>query len=887
VSRSTTSTLNAMSASFSIIVYKALPTLILRDVSALQSALQLANRNAVKFADPSGTASLPSVVFSTSAYVEYEFYAIIGTSTDILSTPQGVTATCHAGSNDKNCVIIEIISGTSASCAQTGNCNGGTRYVVAYANWTNGQPGTGPYSSFCPSPPGLPDCSQSVTRLTGISNICGTAFCYKFSLFVGDINTLWGIPWLYLSVEVFDSSSTSSTSGGFGYVANADGFFNVDGIVERPSDASTPLGGSVSFQFNATISPNSITSVTMSIFNQTSSSTKIICLIGGAGCLQATQTMSASFLLYSPSTIVFAPGTYIVTVTFAASCTFCGQSSLQVLSLILVIAPTAWSENGLVSSRYLYETNIVNNATGTQIFAAGLTENLYINGVLNATLQTDQYGNAAFPWQPSAIGEYTIEVVFPGQSYYTNSSATIMVSVARRNVVLTVTDSLPSPLVNQKESWNVYAYDMLDSNTVTVPVTLFINGFNTTTVSTNSMGNAVFAYNFTSKGSYNVTFVSATTNIYSSAKSYNSISVYLNTTLTIQAGLITVGLPNSITVTLKDQNGIYLASRAVQIRINGASYANVTTGGNGQASFNWQPTSTGNYTVTASYSATGSSDIGYEPVSASAIVNVKPQTIINTQTSGSGSQSVAFNTAQGSIASTVGAPSYSFQYSLSSATVTLQFNGRQSQATVSTWNEFGWACVAKVFGTCVLKVPYWKLHEDLGVPGVFDLHMASFVPFGPPSVSYDLSIPAPFDEASFELGAGASITIPTVGTAIILAGIVAGGSLDPAVVGGAGEAVASGVLTALLAGFFTLSRPSFKSYLAGLLSPAILGLPCALGVCPPEAPVSGVEIAQIAVFAWAGYFLPGILAVLSIEGFIGMLFVGLALLLVALMYFQL
>ena len=129
-----------------------------------------------------------------------------------------------------------------------------------------------------------------------------------------------------------------------------------------------------------------------------------------------------------------------------------------------------------------------------------------------------------------------------------------------------------------------------------------------------------------------------------------------------------LGQQNSLSVSLKDNSGNPLGGRTVQIKVNGVSYTTVTTGSNGQASFNWQPISLGNYTVAASYSPTGPSDAGFEPSSASVIVNVKPLTVVNTQSTGSGTQSLTLNVAQGS-AATGGALSYSFQFSPSSATV--------------------------------------------------------------------------------------------------------------------------------------------------------------------------------------------------------------------------
>jgi hypothetical protein len=330
------------------------------------------------------------------------------------------------------------------------------------------------------------------------------------------------------------------------------------------------------------------------------------------------------------------------------------------------------------------------------------------------------------------------------------------------------------------------------------------------------------------------------------------LNVYLNTTLTIQAGTVTVDQQNSITVTLKDQNGNPLATRVVQISVNGVSYANVTTGSNGQASFNWQPTSTGNYTVAASYSATGPSDSGYEPSSANMVFTVKPQTIINTQTTGSGTQSVTMQTAQNSVAATLGPPSYSLQFSLGSIALTVHFNGKTAQTTATLRNEFGWICTAKVFGVCVMSVPFWRIHVDVSVPGVFDLDVARYVPFGPTSVSYHNGLVSPTDEQSAEAGIITSTALPLLGDLAISLG---GGPENSLAVIAGGLVVGGGIAAAATAAEFTLSTSSFKSFLIGLLALVPAAILCAAqGICPPELPPLPVlEIVPVAIIAWTTY----------------------------------
>jgi len=204
------------------------------------------------------------------------------------------------------------------------------------------------------------------------------------------------------------------------------------------------------------------------------------------------------------------------------------------------------------------------------------------------------------------------------------------------------------------------------------------------------------------------------------------------------------------------------------------------------------------------------------------------------------------------------------------------------------WNEFGWTCVARVFGTCVLSVPFLKIHVDMGVPNVFDLHVASFVPIGPPSVSQDVNTSPQADLVSEALGTAASFAIALVGTTIIVAG---GGPLDLGAVGAAGLVNSAGLGIALLAAMSayllgTMSRDGVKSFIQGLIVPVMAGAACALLFCqvdlPALPPPYDLDIA--AVGAWAVYWTIGVIIPFALEGWIAVFAIGVVLLLAGLIY---
>ncbi len=520
-------------------------------------------------------------------------------------------------------------------------------------------------------------------------------------------------------------------------------------------------------------------------------------------------------------------GNYTLIVSMATTSTISAVSSSYSFTVFkakptLIISP-GWIQNAIAGQTYTFTTSLVNNATSSLINVAGLSEKVYVNNVLFGTFGTNSGGNVTFSWTPTTAGQYTFQVNFPQQNYYTSSSITIMISVARRNVVLAVNSSPPSPKVGQSVTWNVYAYDMIDKTAVaSMPASLFINGANTTTVSTNSTGYAVFTYTFSSQGAYNVTFVTATTSVYSSATTRNPMTVFMDTTVTLPGGTVILGQQNSLTVTLRDANGNPLPSRVIQIQINGASYANLTTNSAGQAQFIWQPRTTGNYTITASFSATGTSDTGYRPSSASIIVSIMPQTTTNTSSTSSGTQSITLSTAQGSAQPPP--PSFSVSVSFPSlgwVNLNIQLNGRSLQGSLHVWNEFGASCVASVFGVCVMVAPWWHVHFDASS----NLLSFSFITdfFTGTILSQFLTANAVWvDQSSgaFQTGQVTAQVLIGAATAAYVVGRVAEGGVDDSLGTTAAAAVWFGGATGAVLGDFLVykDKQSELNFLGGMVA---------------------------------------------------------------------
>lgn len=380
---------------------------------------------------------------------------------------------------------------------------------------------------------------------------------------------------------------------------------------------------------------------------------------------------------------------------------------------------SGWSQGCVANQPCSLTTDLINNATRTMINVAGLQENVYVNSARLGSYTTNSVGSVTFSWMPTTAGQYTIRTVFPGQNYYTNSSSTAMVSVAKRNVVLAANYSPQSPSINPQMTWNVYARDMINNSSIpSLPVSMYVNGVTIgSPVNTASGGNAVFQpvpSTFGSKGVYNVTFASAANSVYNPATTYNPLAVFLDTKITIQAGTIIVSQQNSISLSLKDANGVALSGRVVQIGIQGRSYQNVTTDGNGLAQFSWRPDNTGSYGIAANFGAKGPNDAGYRPAGSTLTVNVVPQSVTNAQSTPGGTQSVTLNTAQGSPQP----PGFSLSISFpawNTISVNIQFGSVSVQGTLTLSNNFGIGCAAQFLGGCVLWLPFWNALVNINV----------------------------------------------------------------------------------------------------------------------------------------------------------------------------
>jgi hypothetical protein len=134
-------------------------------------------------------------------------------------------------------------------------------------------------------------------------------------------------------VRVIDIAANPVASQTYGFVDSPAGFFLINGQPVIATSVIVSNSNTVTFQFNASKLPASVSNVNIIVANLTSApGTKTLCYIGSTGCFATPYTGSGTFNLFPSDPIYFLNGQYNITGTF--SCTGCALPSYRVLSLI-------------------------------------------------------------------------------------------------------------------------------------------------------------------------------------------------------------------------------------------------------------------------------------------------------------------------------------------------------------------------------------------------------------------------------------------------------------------------------------------------------------------------------------------------------------------------
>ena len=218
-------------------------------------------------------------------------------------------------------------------------------------------------------------------------------------------------------------------------------------------------------------------------------------------------------------------------------------------------------------------------------------------------LYTNSAGQATFTYTGTNVGTDTVTATATYNNTTYNASATVtwssttVASISLSPTSLTVTAGTSVTLTATVLGPNSQAL-------ISVPVTFTVSGANpqSTTVYTNSAGQASFTYTPTNAGTDTVTAS------YGGANASATITVTGGISLTLAPSSTTPTVNNAVQVTATlTSNGAPLSGITVNFTVSGANpqSGSATTDANGHAVFTYTGTNTGTDTVTATAQVTG------------------------------------------------------------------------------------------------------------------------------------------------------------------------------------------------------------------------------------------------------------------------------------------
>ncbi len=261
----------------------------------------------------------------------------------------------------------------------------------------------------------------------------------------------------------------------------------------------------------------------------------------------------------------------------------------------------ATAVTGIVYNNTEVTANVV-DANGNKVTQG--TVYFYENGVImgNATVSN---GVATLKYNfTEAVSGATITVKYTDSANtYADSTNTTTATIAKAysNVNVTVVNTINSTTSGVKDAvvamnstvLNATVVDQAGNIVKTGTVTFIVNGANVGSADINSTtGNALFTYNFTKAGTFNVEVNYNDVSAY--ASSHNSTTakvVLMPTNVTIPAINDTTMNNTLITVNVTDANGNAVNTGKVTIYVNGVAIANNVTVVNGIAKTNYNFTS--------------------------------------------------------------------------------------------------------------------------------------------------------------------------------------------------------------------------------------------------------------------------------------------------------
>ena len=263
------------------------------------------------------------------------------------------------------------------------------------------------------------------------------------------------------------------------------------------------------------------------------------------------------------------------------------------------------------------------NVTLTDAYGEALVNEsviLSVNGT-NYTKTTDDKGIAVFEISDLAVGNYTADIYYLGNTEQDSATANVNIAVLY-NTTSIIDASDVEMYYGDVGELNVTLTNAYGDALVNESVTLSVNGTNYTET-TDDEGIASFEITDLELGNYTAEIYYLGSDEQDPASTKANITVLFNTATNIKAEDVVLyyGIPGEFNVTLTNAYGEALANESVILSVNGTNYTK-TTDDKGIAVFEIADLELGNYTAEVYYLGSAEKD----PANTTAVITVLPDT---------------------------------------------------------------------------------------------------------------------------------------------------------------------------------------------------------------------------------------------------------------------
>ena len=263
----------------------------------------------------------------------------------------------------------------------------------------------------------------------------------------------------------------------------------------------------------------------------------------------------------------------------------------------------------------------------------GKTVKFYVNGVYYGSVITDVNGLAKISYNITTVGNFVYNATFEGDNNYnTNVSDNSAMNFIKGDLTITVENITAK--FNENTVLNVTVVNQEGNPVSGITITLYIDGIEYVSTTTNDQGIASFNYKVNTTGEFDYYAGFIGNNGYNANNSdYATLNlIKADTSIVVSNVSVEKGNSVNLTATLTDGNNVAIVGKIVKFYLNGELLGEAVTNANGIAKFTYSNQNIGSY----NYYAVFAGDENYTEYNSTgklngdAIVNVTKKSVIVT-----------------------------------------------------------------------------------------------------------------------------------------------------------------------------------------------------------------------------------------------------------------